>query len=171
MDGLQAAVLNVKMGRLEAWNREQREIARRYSEALAGAGEWTLPAEKSGCTHVYHLYVIRHPRRDALREHLGRLGIGTQLNYPRALPCTPAYARLGHRPAFRRGAILAYAVLAGCVLILMRTAHLDGYWATLTLVMLIGYFAAPRAIFRLCHVTHAGGPVIPHSINNKEKIP
>jgi len=75
------------------------------------------------------------------------------------------------RPAYLRGALLAYAVLAGCVLTLMRTAHLDGYWATLTLVMLIGYFAAPRAIFRLCHVTHADGPVIPHSINNKEKLP
>lgn len=98
MDGLQAAVLNVKMGRLAAWNRERREIAGWYSAALAGAGQLTLPVEKSGCTHVYHLYVIRHPRRDALREHLGRLGIGTQLNYPRALPFTPAYARLGHRP-------------------------------------------------------------------------
>ena len=82
-----------------------------------------------------------------------------------------AWGRLRDRPAFLRGALLAYAVLAGCVLILMRTAHLDGYWATLTLVMLIGYFAVPRAIFRLCHVTHADGPVIPHSINNKEKIP
>jgi len=82
-----------------------------------------------------------------------------------------AWGRLRDLPAYLRGALLAYAVLAACVLTLMRTAHLDGAWSALTLIMLAGYFAAPRAIFRLCHVTHAVGPVFPHSINNKEKIP
>jgi dTDP-4-amino-4,6-dideoxygalactose transaminase len=53
----------------------------------------------AGRTHVYHLYVIRAQRRDALRERLTSLGVGTMLNYPKALPFYPAYARLGHVPA------------------------------------------------------------------------
>lgn len=82
-----------------------------------------------------------------------------------------AWGRLRDRPAFLRGALLAYAVLAACVLTLMRTAHLDGAWSTLTLIMLAGYYAAPRAIFRLCHDTHAIEHAPPLSITIKEKIP
>jgi dTDP-4-amino-4,6-dideoxygalactose transaminase len=50
-----------------------------------------------GRTHVYHLYVIRSSRRDALRQHLTAAGVATSLNYPKALPFYPAYAHLGHR--------------------------------------------------------------------------
>lgn len=84
-----------------------------------------------------------------------------------------AWGRLRGRPAFLRWALLAYAVLAFCVLTLMRTAHLDGYWATLALAMLVGYFAAPRAIFRLCHHTHdsADDLPLPFPTHNKEKNP
>jgi len=52
----------------------------------------------AGREHVYHLYVVRHPRRDALKEHLARNGIETVMNYPVALPFLPAYARFGARP-------------------------------------------------------------------------
>jgi hypothetical protein len=82
-----------------------------------------------------------------------------------------AWGRLRHDPRFLRWALLAYAVLAACVLTLMRTAHLDGTWSTLTLLMLVGYFAAPRAIFRLCHVTHLDEHAHPASITIKEKTP
>ena len=51
------------------------------------------------CEHVYHLYVIRTSRRDALKKHLADDGIATSLNYPKALPFYPAYAYLGHRPS------------------------------------------------------------------------
>lgn len=82
-----------------------------------------------------------------------------------------AWGQLRHAPRFRNWALLAYAVLATCVLILMHTAHLDGAWSTLTLLMLVGYFAAPRAIFRLCHVTHLDEHASPASIIIKEKTP
>ncbi len=82
-----------------------------------------------------------------------------------------AWGRLRRRPAFLRGALLAYAALAICVLTLMHTAHLDGGWSTLALLMLAGYFAAPRAIFRLCADTHAVGHPEPASIAFKEKTP
>lgn len=65
-----------------------------------------------------------------------------------------AWARLRGRPAFLHWAYAAYAVLAGSVWILAGTAHLDGYWRALAALMLIGYFAAPRVIFRLCSATH-----------------
>ena len=82
-----------------------------------------------------------------------------------------AWGRLRQAPRFLNWALLAYAVLAACVLTLMRTAHLDGAWSTLTLLMLVGYFAAPRAIFRLCHVTHLDEHASPASIIIKEKTP
>ena len=82
-----------------------------------------------------------------------------------------AWGRLRHDPRFLRWALLAYAVLAACVLTLMHTAHLDGAWSTLTLLMLVGYFAAPRAIFRLCHVTHLDEHAPPASNTVKEKTP
>jgi hypothetical protein len=82
-----------------------------------------------------------------------------------------AWARLRDRPNFMRWALLAYAVLAFCALTLMQTAHLDGLWRAITALMLIGYFAAPRAIFRLCSATHDAESASPASITIKEKIP
>jgi dTDP-4-amino-4,6-dideoxygalactose transaminase len=74
-------------------------VARRYDELLAGVGDLVTPKVAPGRTHVYHLYVIRTARRDALRAHLTAAGISTVLNYPKALPFYPAYAYLGHTPA------------------------------------------------------------------------
>lgn len=94
MDGLQAAVLNVKMARLEAWNEARRQRAARYDELLRGVGDIVTPHVRSGACHVYHLYVIRTKHREALRDHLNRAGVPTVVNYPKALPFYPAYARL-----------------------------------------------------------------------------
>ena len=58
-----------------------------------------LPATAPGRDHVYHLYVVRHERRDALARHLAAHHIQTAVNYPVALPFVPAYARLGHLAA------------------------------------------------------------------------
>ncbi len=65
-----------------------------------------------------------------------------------------AGAKLTRRPVLMRWAYGAYAVLVLAVWALADTAHLDGYWRLLTALMLVGYFAAPRAIFRLCADTH-----------------
>ena len=99
LDGLQAAILNVKLPHLSKWTQERQRVAASYDEMLAGVGDIALPKTASGRTHVYHLYVIRTARRDALREHLNAAGIATVINYPKALPFYPAYAYLGHKPA------------------------------------------------------------------------
>jgi dTDP-4-amino-4,6-dideoxygalactose transaminase len=99
MDGLQAAVLNVKLPHLPDWNRARQRLAARYDRLLGGMGDLVVPAVAPGREHVYHLYVVRTGRRDALMNHLRDRGVGTSLNYPKALPFYPAYAPLGHAPA------------------------------------------------------------------------
>jgi dTDP-4-amino-4,6-dideoxygalactose transaminase len=98
MDGLQGAVLNVKLPHLTAWTQARRRIAARYDELLNGIGDIATPKVAPDRDHVYHLYVIRTARRDALKKHLTDAGIATVLNYPKALPFYPAYAYLGHKP-------------------------------------------------------------------------
>jgi dTDP-4-amino-4,6-dideoxygalactose transaminase len=98
MDGLQAAILNAKLPHLEAWTQARRRLASDYDRLLAGIGDIETPKIGPGRHHVYHLYVIRTARRDALKAHLAEAGIATLLNYPKALPFYPAYAYLGHTP-------------------------------------------------------------------------
>lgn len=99
MDGLQAAILNVKMTRLEAWTETRKKLAKRYAELLSPIEQITLPAARDDCAHVFHLYVIRTPDRDGLRRYLAEQDIPTIINYPRALPYYQAYDHLGHTPA------------------------------------------------------------------------
>ncbi len=98
MDGLQGAVLNVKLPRLAAWTQARRRVAARYDELLEGVGDIVTPKIAPDRDHVYHLYVIRTEKRDALKKHLADAGIATVLNYPKALPFYPAYSYLKHRP-------------------------------------------------------------------------
>lgn len=100
LDEIQAAILRVKLRHLEAWNKRRRQIAAMYQEHLAdAASRWglTLPEEPEGARHVYHLYVVRHPRRDALRRFLEERGIGTLIHYPVPVHLQPAYADLRYR--------------------------------------------------------------------------
>ena len=90
LDDLQAALLRVKLGRLEAWTAARRRIAARYHDALAGL-PLTLPIEREPARHVYHLYTIRHRQRDALAKTLAQLGIGTAVHYPIAVPGQPMF--------------------------------------------------------------------------------
>jgi dTDP-4-amino-4,6-dideoxygalactose transaminase len=99
MDGLQAAILNVKLPHLDAWTNVRRQLAACYDRLLGGVGDIITPKVAPGREHVYHLYVIRTARRDALRAFLQDRGIDTVLNYPVALPFLPAYRHLGHKPA------------------------------------------------------------------------
>jgi dTDP-4-amino-4,6-dideoxygalactose transaminase len=98
LDGLQAAVLNVKLPHLPAWTRQRQALAARYGELIAGVEGLTLPHVATGAQPVWHLYVVQHERRDALAAHLTAHGIQTVINYPVALPFLPAYQRFGHRP-------------------------------------------------------------------------
>jgi dTDP-4-amino-4,6-dideoxygalactose transaminase len=98
LDGLQAAVLNVKLRRLREWTEARQTIAARYNKRLGALNGLVVPKTEIGREHVFHLYVIRHHARDALAGHLKSRGIQTVINYPVALPFLPAYARFGHRP-------------------------------------------------------------------------
>ncbi len=97
LDALQAAVLRLKLGFLEAWNRARRLNARRYDELLEGIPGLTFHRPADGIDPVYHLYVVFVDDREGLREHLGRQGVGTGLHYPLPLHLQQAYAAMGHR--------------------------------------------------------------------------
>ncbi|RLE43897.1 erythromycin biosynthesis sensory transduction protein eryC1 [Candidatus Woesearchaeota archaeon] len=97
MDGIQAAVLSVKLKYLDEWNEKRRLNAKCYTEQLKSTGI-IVPKEDDSIYNVYHLYVIRVGNRDEVREHLKRKGISTGIHYPVALPNLTAYKYLGHRP-------------------------------------------------------------------------
>ena len=84
LDDLHAAILSVKLKRIDDWNDRRRAIAARYSEGLQGLGV-KLPFEKPGYRHVYHLYVIETPDRDAMLKHLNDAGIDAKVHYPIAI--------------------------------------------------------------------------------------
>ena len=95
IDALQAAILGAKLPHLEGWTEARRSAADRYDELLAG-GEVRLPTTLPGMRHVYHLYVVRAQRRDALLEHLKARGIGAGVHYPIPLHRQPAFVSLGY---------------------------------------------------------------------------
>lgn len=106
LDELQAALLRVKLRRLEAWNRQRQELAAAYDAQLAGSAVAT-PRVLPGNQHVYHLYVVRSPQRDALLEHLARHGISAAIHYPLPVHQQPAYRHLapaGGLPVTQRAA-------------------------------------------------------------------
>jgi dTDP-4-amino-4,6-dideoxygalactose transaminase len=98
LDTLQAAVLRVKLKHLDSWNAARRRHARLYGELLAAAPV-ALPEQVGDVEPVYHLYVIRAEKRDALSSRLKRKGIATGIHYPVPVHLQPAYRDLG----FARG--------------------------------------------------------------------
>lgn len=96
LDGLQAAVLSAKLKHLPDWNERRAHWARRYTTLLADLDGVATPPTRPGATHVFHIYCIRTPQRDALRDHLSSCGIGTGIHYPTALPFLAAYERYGY---------------------------------------------------------------------------
>ena len=99
LDGMQAAVLSVKLKYLPGWTVARQRIATEYTKMLSGIPGLETPAPANDRTHVWHLYVIQHTRRDALVQHLKAAGVQTVINYPVALPFLPAYQRFAHKPA------------------------------------------------------------------------
>jgi dTDP-4-amino-4,6-dideoxygalactose transaminase len=98
MDGLQAAILNVKLKHLPRWTMQRQLLAHRYNQMLACAKGISLPLVAADCEPVWHLYVIQHDRRDLLAKHLAINGVSTVVNYPVALPFLPAYSRFNFSP-------------------------------------------------------------------------
>lgn len=97
LDGLQAAILSVKLAHLPAWTAKRRELAAHYQKQLADLEGLMLPASDPASDPVWHLFVIRHHRRDLLVQHLSDSGVQTVVNYPVSLPFLPAYKRYGYQ--------------------------------------------------------------------------
>ncbi|QMV20219.1 transcriptional regulator [Granulicella sp. 5B5] len=127
LDTLQAAVLEVKLRHVEAGNTRRREIAALYDTLFQNSRLTApttnlgivLPATDPRATHVFHQYVIRAPRRDALRDHLTALKIGTEIYYPEPLHLQKSLASLGYKlgdfPIAERAAaeVLALPIFPG----------------------------------------------------------
>ncbi len=90
LDTMQAAILRVKLRYLDDWTVGRRRVAQRYNELLADAPV-VLPHEHDFSRHVYHLYVIQHPHRDALLEHMTQQGVSCGIHYPHPLPAAAPY--------------------------------------------------------------------------------
>ena len=105
LDTLQAAVLEVKLKYLPAWNQRRRDLAARYNQLFLSAGiagattaeGVVLPYVHPRAQHVFHQYVIRAPRRDELRANLTALGIGSEIYYPLCLHQQTALLHLGYK--------------------------------------------------------------------------
>jgi dTDP-4-amino-4,6-dideoxygalactose transaminase len=123
LDGFQGAILNVKLKYIAGWNDARRQVAERYHALFAAAGlveagpypthGIVLPHEVAGSRHVWHQYVIRTPRRDALREFLAARKIGSEIYYPVPLHMQDALKSLGYGlGAFPEAERAAHEVLA-----------------------------------------------------------
>ncbi|MBI4623938.1 MAG: DegT/DnrJ/EryC1/StrS family aminotransferase [Verrucomicrobia bacterium] len=97
MDGFQGALLNVKLPHLAAWTARRQAIAARYLAGIKLA-DVRLPDQPAYGRSVFHQFTLRHPRRDALREHLAKHEVGTDLIYPVPLHLQKCYAKLGRGP-------------------------------------------------------------------------
>lgn len=95
MEGIQGAVLRVKLRHLEAWTEGRRSAAKNYDELLDSAGIET-PKEMDYSRHVYHVYAIRTPKRAAWQQELQKNGVQTGIHYPIPVHLLPAYADLGY---------------------------------------------------------------------------
>jgi dTDP-4-amino-4,6-dideoxygalactose transaminase len=96
MEGFQGAVLGVKLPHLHKWTQERRRVAKRYAELLADT-PLRLPREAAYAESAWHLYTVRHPKRDELKKHLDENGVGCAVHYPIPLHLQKAYAQLGHK--------------------------------------------------------------------------
>jgi dTDP-4-amino-4,6-dideoxygalactose transaminase len=97
MEGFQGAVLRVKLKYLDQWTRERQRVAARYAELLKDT-PLRLPRVAPFAESAWHLYTVRHPKRDALKKHLEDNGVGCAVHYPIPLHLQKVYAHLGHKP-------------------------------------------------------------------------
>ena len=99
MDGLQAAILSVKLKYIKQWNSDRLQNALYYSELLKPATGIQIPKIHENASHVFHLYVIRTENREQLQAFLKENGVSTGVHYPTPLPFLEAYSYLNHKPS------------------------------------------------------------------------
>lgn len=121
LDTMQAAILRVKLKYLEKWNAARRWNAKLYQKHLEGIGV-VVPGEAGGAESVWHLYVIRTERRDALKDYLVGKGINAGIHYPIPIHLQPAYHDLG----YKRGDFPVTEAYADRILSLPMYAELTG---------------------------------------------
>lgn len=110
LDGIQAAVLSVKLPHLDGWNARRGQAARKLTAGIAARCPGVVPPQiADGSSHVFHLYVVRNRNRDGLAQALKQAGIANAVHYPIPLPLMPAYARFGHTAADFPAAVTACA--------------------------------------------------------------
>ena len=97
MDGIQAAVLSVKLAHLARWNKRRFENALSYNDLLRDVDDVVTPVIRPDATHIFHLYVIRTQQRDRVQEYLKGKGISTGIHYPTPIHLQKAYADLGYK--------------------------------------------------------------------------
>jgi dTDP-4-amino-4,6-dideoxygalactose transaminase len=97
LDGIQAAILRVKLKHLDRWVEARRSHAKQYAQLLADVKGVALPIEKSDAKHSYYVYVVRVANRDAVMDQLKEKGCGCAIHYPVPLHLQPAFAFLGGR--------------------------------------------------------------------------
>jgi dTDP-4-amino-4,6-dideoxygalactose transaminase len=95
LDNLQAALLSVKLPHLDDWNRQRREAAALYREALAGLPVELPPEDPAGGDQVFHLFAVELDDRDRVRAELREGGVGVAVHYPRPAHLNPAWSELG----------------------------------------------------------------------------
>jgi dTDP-4-amino-4,6-dideoxygalactose transaminase len=98
LDEVQAGFLSIKLKNLAKWNANRNHIAAKYMELLAGTTDLVLPTIANGATSVFHLFVIRTSKRDALQQYLQQQGIGTLIHYPVPPHLQKAYSELNGKP-------------------------------------------------------------------------
>jgi dTDP-4-amino-4,6-dideoxygalactose transaminase len=125
LDELQAAFLRAKLPRLDAWAEHRRSIAREYLVQLAGC-DLALPFVPDWADPVWHVFVVRSPRRDALQAELRARGVGTLIHYPIPPHLQPAYGELG----LGKGALPIAEAIHSEVLSLPMDSTMPTAWAT-----------------------------------------
>lgn len=98
LDELQAALLRVKLKTLDEWNQRRKLLASQYIQRLVGCEDLIMPVVPDYADPVWHLFVVRHPQRDCLQQHLKAAGIGTLIHYPSPPHLQPAYSDCGYLP-------------------------------------------------------------------------
>jgi dTDP-4-amino-4,6-dideoxygalactose transaminase len=120
LDELQAALLRVKLSKLDEWNRRRSQMAELYSRELEQIPGLALPIVRAGIEAAWHLFVIRHQQRDALQKRLSENGVGTLIHYPVPPHLSDAYKELG----FKKGDFPIAEEIAESVLSLPLGPHL-----------------------------------------------
>ena len=96
MEGIQGAVLGVKLSHLERWTEARRSAAACYRDRLAGLPELVPPKEQEACRHVFHVFAVLVPRRDEVLARLQGAGVGVGIHYPQPVHLLPCFADLGY---------------------------------------------------------------------------